>query len=123
MNTMLVAAALALSGAASDQPGKRSAHPLAGEWTVDLRPAPSAPAYLKPMVLNVAADGSLSGTFYDNAIQAGRADAANRICFAFRTADPSGLYQTSGCLEGGEIEGQTWSEGRGFLLSWSAKRP
>ncbi|KTT69771.1 hypothetical protein [Sphingomonas endophytica] len=96
---------------------------LSGEWTVDLRPTPQAPAYLKPMTLAVAADGALTGAFYEHPIDLGRAGATNgRPCFAFRTQDASGPYQTSGCLVGDHIEGQTWSEGRRFVLTWQATR-
>ncbi|MBB5746284.1 hypothetical protein [Brevundimonas variabilis] len=97
--------------------------PVSGEWTVDLRPDPNAPAYLKPMVIAVGSDGSITGTFYDHAIDKGRASAVSgRACFAFRTFDDSGAYHTSGCLVGDQIEGQTWSEGRNFLLAWTAVR-
>lgn len=101
----------------------QSESPLSGQWVVDLRPEPDAPAYLKPMTLAVAPDGALTGTFYERAIDKGRAGATSgRPCFAFRTADNSGPYQTSGCLIGDRIEGQTWSEGRNFVLTWSAVR-
>ncbi len=96
---------------------------LAGEWTVDLRPTPQAAAYFKPMTIAVAADGALTGAFYEHPIELGRAGATNgRPCFAFRTQDASGPYQTSGCLVGDHIEGQTWSEGRRFVLTWQATR-
>ncbi len=96
---------------------------LAGDWTVDLRPTPDAPAYLRPMRLAVAADHTVSGAFYESPIVAGRADAGKgRACFAVTTRDGSGAYQTSGCLVGDRIEGQTWAEGRGFLLTWTATR-
>ncbi|KTT69458.1 hypothetical protein [Sphingomonas endophytica] len=96
---------------------------LAGEWTVDLRPTPQAPAYHKPMTIAVAADGTLTGAFYEHPIDLGRAGATNgRPCFSFRTQDASGPYQTSSCLVGDHIEGQTWSEGRRFVLTWQATR-
>ena len=97
---------------------------LAGDWMVDLRPTTQAPAYIKPMRLSVGADNSLAGEFYESSIASGRADASKgRTCFAFTTRDGSGPYQTAGCLVGDRIEGQTWSEGRGFLLTWTATRP
>lgn len=97
--------------------------PLIGAWTVDLRPKPDAPAYLKPMTLSVASDGKLTGIFYERTIDEGRAGTTSgRPCFAFRTADNSGPYQTSGCLIGDRIDGQTWSEGRNFVLTWTAVR-
>lgn len=101
-----------------------SVNDLAGEWSVDLRPTPEAPAYLKTMRLIVSAGQVVSGSFYDSEITKGRADAKKgRACFAFTTSDGSAPYQTSGCLAGDRIEGQTWSEGRGFLLTWTAVRP
>ncbi|PZR89014.1 hypothetical protein [Novosphingobium sp. UBA1939] len=96
---------------------------LAGNWTADLRPEPQAPAYPKAMTLAVAADGTLTGRFYEHQIERGRVGATNgRPCFAFRTQDGTGPYHSSGCLIGDRIEGQTWSEGRNFILMWTATR-
>ena len=96
---------------------------LAGRWIVDLRPSPDDPKYDKPMTLTIAADRAVSGTFYESEIEAGRASASNgRVCFAFRTTDGVGPYQTSGCLVGDRIFGQTWAEHRKFVLNWSAVR-
>jgi hypothetical protein len=96
---------------------------LAGSWQVDLRPSPEEPAYLKKMTLEIVADRSVRGTFYDSEIEAGRASASNgRLCFAFRTTDGVGPYHTSGCLVGDRIVGQTWAEHRKFLLNWTAVR-
>lgn len=111
------AAAAAAPAPASDRVA------LTGRWHVDLRPAPDAPEYLKPMSLEIAADGSVRGSFYDSEIESGRASASNgRLCFAFRTTDGVGPYHTSGCLVGGRIVGQTWAEHRTFLLNWTAVR-
>lgn len=96
---------------------------LSGSWKVDLRPRPDAPEYYKTMQLTVAADGTLSGSFYDSEILAGRASTSNgRSCFAFRTTDGKGYYHTSGCLDGERVVGQTWAEDRGFVLAWTAVR-
>lgn len=96
---------------------------LAGRWIVDLRPSPDEPRHEKPMVLEVAADRSVRGSFYDSTIDAGRASASNgRTCFAFRTTDGVGPYHTSGCLSGDRIVGQTWAEHRNFVLNWTAVR-
>ena len=96
---------------------------LAGDWIADLRPTPQAPAHLKPMTLTIAPDGTLTGSFYEHPIDLGQAGATNdRPCFAFRTHDGTGDYQSSGCLIGDRIEGQTWSEGRRFILTWAATR-
>lgn len=75
------------------------------------------------MVLKVAADQAVTCSFYDSEILDGRASAAkDRVCVAFKTTDGAGLYQSSGCLVGREIVGQTWSEERKFLLAWTAVR-
>lgn len=111
--------ALAVATPAFTQP----VSPLSGEWIVDLRSSPNDPAYLKPMVILVGSDGSMTGTFYDREIDNGRAGTVSgRSCLALRTVDASGPYQTAGCLVGDQIEGQTWSEGRNFLLTWTAVR-
>lgn len=66
---------------------------LAGRWIVDLRPSSDAPKYDKPMVLEIAPDRVVRGSFYDSGIEAGRASASNgRVCFAFRTTDGAGPY-------------------------------
>jgi hypothetical protein len=96
---------------------------LNGGWVVDLRPTPESPAYTQPMTLAVAADGSVSGTFYGAPVISGRASESNgRTCLAFTTSDGSGAYQHSGCLRGDAVEGLSWSTGRGFLLAWRATR-
>ena len=96
---------------------------LNGDWTMDLRPTNDAPAYLKSMKLKITPQGVVAGDFYDHAIEDGRAFAAKgRSCFAFHTSDQTGPYQTSGCRVGELIEGQTWSEGRRFLLTWTATK-
>lgn len=121
MTRSIIAAALVF--AASVPAAAQDKAALAGNWTVDLRPSPSAPAYLKPMVIAIGSDGAVTGEFYQHAIEKGRGGATNgRPCFAFRTSDNSGPYQTSGCLVGERIEGQTWSEGRNFVLTWTAVR-
>lgn len=96
---------------------------LEGTWTVDLRPDLTSEPYTKPMVLAIDAEKKVTGSFYESEIIDGRASAAkNRVCVAFKTTDGSGLYQSSGCLVGDEVVGQTWSEERQFLLAWTAVR-
>ena len=123
MHSLFLVASLAIASATAPTAASNAGAGLEGRWTVDLRPKPDAPAYLKPMALSGAADGKLAGEFYEHVIEDGRAIATNgRPCFAFRTSDASGPYQTSGCLAGDRVEGQTWSEGRHFLLTWTARR-
>lgn len=102
--------------------GAQPASPLAGQWTVDLSVDPSKP-YTKPMVLNLASDGSVTGSFYDSVIQAGRWKTdRGRTCVSFRTTDGAGPYHTGACLRGSVVEGQTWAEHRSFLFNWTATR-
>jgi len=96
---------------------------MAGTWTVDLRASLADKPYTQPMVLKIAADGAVSGSFYNSEILAGRSvSARDRDCLAFRTTDGSGFYHTSACLEDGKVVGTTWAEGRNFLFPWTAER-
>ena len=96
---------------------------LAGEWSVDLRVALTDPPYSKAMILNIGADRVITGSFYDSEILAGRAGTAQgRQCVAFRTTDGQGSYHSSACLSDGKMVGQTWAEGRSFVLPWTATR-
>lgn len=109
-------ACLAAPAAAQTEPS------LAGTWTVDLSAEPGKP-YLKTMVLQLAADGSVTGSFYDSTIEGGRwKGARGRTCVSFRTSDGKGPYHTAACLRGDGVEGQTWSEHRNFLFNWNATR-
>lgn len=93
-----------------------------GAWTVDLSTDPAEP-YFRPMHLTLAADGRVTGDFYQSDIQAGRWKAqAGRVCVSFRTTDGAGPYHTTGCLVGDRVEGQTWAEHRDFVFLWSATR-
>jgi ABC-type sugar transport system substrate-binding protein len=115
-----ILAALALATAA---PAAAATADMAGNWTVDLRPSLTDKPYTQPMVLKIAADGAVTGSFYNSEILAGRSvSARGRDCVAFRTTDGSGLYHSSACLEGGKMVGTTWAEGRNFLFPWTAER-
>jgi hypothetical protein len=96
---------------------------LQGRWAVDLATDPAKP-YTQPMELTLAADGTVTGTFYQSAIQAGRWKTdRGRTCASFRTSDGAGPYHTSVCLDGSRAVGQTWAEHRNFLFNWVADRP
>jgi hypothetical protein len=96
---------------------------LDGRWSVDLATDPGKP-YVQPMELKLAADGSVSGTFYQSPIQAGRWKTdRGRTCASFRTSDGAGPYHSSVCLSGDKAVGQTWAENRNFLFNWVAERP
>jgi hypothetical protein len=96
---------------------------MAGSWTVDLRPSLNDAPYSQPMVLKIAPDRTVTGSFYNSDILAGRAGRGQgRGCIAFRTTDGKGMYHSSACLVDGKMVGQTWAEGRGFVLPWTAER-
>ena len=111
--------ALALLAAATPAPDARA---MEGAWTVDLSTEPGKP-YTQPMALTLKADGTVTGTFYQSAIEAGRwKTARGRTCVSFRTTDGKGPYHTAACLAGDGIQGQTWAEHRAFLFNWNAVR-
>ena len=96
---------------------------LDGAWVVDLSARADQP-YVKPMNLMLAADGTVTGDFYESPIEAGRWKSQNgRLCVAFRTTDGVGPYHTSACAVGDRVEGQTWAEQRNFVFVWNATRP
>lgn len=112
-------AVLLIAAAPADEPTGG----LAGTWSVDLRLEVTDAPYSQPMVLAIAEDGTVTGSFYNSDILAGRSGSAQgRNCVAFRTTDGAGLYHTSACLVDGKMIGQTWAEGRNFVLPWTATR-
>lgn len=118
-----LSALLLLSANADAQPEPPS---LIGSWTVDLRPSPTAPPYLKKLVITAVDGGQLSGHFYDGSpLQAGRVNmtAAAVPVFAFFTDPGEGVYQSAGRWASVDrLEGMTLSTTRGFLLPWTATR-
>ena len=100
---------------------------LNGRWIVDLSVKPDEP-YTKAMALALAEDGTVTGSFYDSEILAGRwKTARGRTCVSFRTTDGAGPYHTAACLVGAGVVGQTvigqtWAEHRNFLFNWNAVR-
>ncbi len=108
------------------EPTAPAAEMLIGTWTVDLRPKPDAPAYLKKLVITSVVDGKLEGSFYDGSpLQFGKLNrtAKPALCFAFNTDPGEGAYCTSGrMIDQDHLEGMTLSTSRGFLLPWTAVR-
>lgn len=93
-----------------------------GAWIVDLSTDPNTP-YTQPMQLTLNADRTVSGSFYQSEIEAGRwRTDRGRTCLSFRTTDGVGPYHTAACLVGDRVEGQTWAEHRNFLFVWNAAR-
>lgn len=114
---MAFAFGLAVPAAAQQAPVS-----LEGRWTVDLSAEPGQ-VYTKEMVLKLAADGTVTGSFYDSEIEAGRWKTdRGRTCVSFRTTDGVGPYHSAACLRGDQVEGQTWAEQRRFLFNWNAVR-
>jgi hypothetical protein len=75
------------------------------------------------MELSLKPDGTVSGSFYNSAIQAGRWKRdRGRLCASFRTSDGAGPYHSEVCLTGDTASGQTWAEHRSFLFNWNAVR-
>ena len=99
-----------------------AAQPMDGAWTVDLSAKADAP-YTKAMRLELKADGTVIGSFYESTIEAGRwKNDRGRTCVSFRTTDGIGPYHTGACLVGDAVQGQTWAEQRNFLFNWNAVR-
>lgn len=100
-----------------------AASPLSGDWIVDLTAKASDKPYTQPMSLDLKDDGTVSGTFYQSTIEAGRWKTdRGRTCVSFRTSDGKGPYHTAACLDGNTVRGQTWAEHRNFLFNWNATR-
>lgn len=106
-------------------PSAPTPSPMSGDWIVDLTAKPGDAPYRQPMTLTLKPDGTVAGSFYRSAIEAGRWKAdRGRTCVAFRTTDGRGPYHTSACLDasGTRVSGQTWAEHRNFLFNWDATR-
>ena len=95
---------------------------LIGSWDVSLYYSPDAAPSSTRMVITSVTDGELIGSFYDSAFSdVSRVTSRGGIAaFTAVTADGTGDYIHSGRLEQGVIEGQTLSEGRAFLMTWTA---
>jgi len=120
MLTALALAAALQAPAAVEAPATSA---LEGDWTVDLSVDPAQP-YTRPMHLALAADGTVTGMFYQSDIEAGRWKRQHgRLCVSFRTTDGVGPYHTAACAVGDHAEGQTWAEHRDFVFIWTATRP
>jgi hypothetical protein len=118
---LVFAALLTVAAQTADAPATGA--DVAGRWTVDLRVSDTDAPYTQPMVLNVAADGVVTGEFYNSTITGGRYGRnRGRSCVAFVTSDGMGDYQHAACLVDGQMVGQSWAEHRRFVLPWTASR-
>jgi hypothetical protein len=119
---MRLAASLLVVTVLAASPACGQSAAVDGSWSVDLSVKADEP-YTKDMTLALAPDGSVTGSFYDSAIEAGRWKTdRGRTCVSFRTTDGAGPYHTSACLAGDTMQGQTWAEHRAFLFNWNAVR-
>ena len=117
-------AAIVLAGGTLVVAPEPAVEAMAGDWQVDLRLELTGTPYTQPMQILIAPEGTVSGSFYGSPIEAGRVGKAQgRDCLSFRTSDQSGAYHSAACLVDGRLVGQTWSEGRDFVLPWTAERP
>ncbi|MBL8549472.1 MAG: hypothetical protein JNJ73_05765 [Hyphomonadaceae bacterium] len=120
--TLLLAACATTTLAEHEAAPAAPSTDMSGEWIVDLSTDPAEP-YTKPMILTLAPDGAVAGSFYESAIEAGRWKTdRGRTCVSFRTTDGVGPYHTAACLVGERVQGQTWAEHRNFLFNWNATR-
>lgn len=97
---------------------------LIGTWDVSLYSDPNTEPSKTEFVVTEVTAGTFKGTFYGSEIQNGRYTIkGNEIVFAGRTADLSGAYWHSGRMRANSIiQGQTLSDGRNFLMAWTARR-
>lgn len=74
--------------------------------------------------ISAVEEGALIGSFYGTEFEAARAvNFEGEIRISFLTSDGSGPYASAArLLPDGNLEGQTLSAGRDFLMAWSAKK-
>ena len=97
-------------------------HPLIGTWDVALYFSEEAPPSATIMEIESVVEGVPVGTFYGSAFEEARVITRdNMIIFTMTTSDNSGAYIHSGRLIDGEMDGQTLSVGRDFLMPWTAE--
>ncbi len=112
-----------LENARQDEPKVASAKSLLGSWKIDLRPTPDSEPYYKEFVIDSVEGKTFKGTFYGTPIESGYLNKDwGTVKFAFVTRDGSGLYNHSGTLKDGKLEGLSHSIGREFLSVWSGVR-
>jgi hypothetical protein len=128
MKSAFAALSICLAGCATMETDSETEAPasvadLIGTWDVSLYFSPDQPPSSTTMVITGVEDGVLTGTFYGSPFTTGRATVFDdEVIFTVATEDGSGPYLTSGELEDEEIEGQTLSVGRDFLMAWEAER-
>ncbi len=105
---------------AQDIVTKSPSDQLLGEWTIDLRPTPSAEGYYQNFVVKVVDGNTFTGIFYGSEIQNGLLNRNwDRLYFAFTTSDASNDYYHSGYLENGALQGISYCPNRAFTAPWT----
>lgn len=121
MRWMVPVAALVLNACATSP--SPEIDELTGKWAVALYFDAGAPPSATDMVITTASEGKLAGTFYGSPFEAGNyAIREGIVAIAALTSDQSGVYAHSARLVNGRLEGQTLSQGRNFLMTWTATR-
>jgi len=96
-----------------------------GTWSVSLLYDASQPPSTTEMVLTGDGSETLTGSFYATNFNAAEvASTDGSFVIAGITADGTGDYIHMGRYDcsSDNFEGQTWSRGRGFLMTWTAER-
>jgi hypothetical protein len=85
--------------------------------------SPTEPPSSTVMILSVAPDNKVTGSFYESDFLEGEYSLrGSTLAFGSVTTDGTAEYSHSGRLVNGRIEGQTLSHGRDFLMIWVADR-
>jgi len=98
---------------------------LVGTWDVALYFSPNDPPSSTVMEISGVQDnGVIEGSFYQSPFELGRfTQQGDELIISVITSDGSGKYFTSGRLSpSGAFIGQTHSEGRDFLMPWTAQK-
>lgn len=98
---------------------------LLGTWDVALYFSQDSPPSATVMdISSINRDGTVGGTFYASPFESGRVtERDGAVVISVITSDGSGPYATSGRLiTPDQIDGQTLSTGRDFLMTWSATK-
>ena len=125
MRTGMALAALITLSACQTPPHATpvSAELLNGTWDVTLYYSPTEPPSATVMEIKVDGPKTLSGSFYQSDFLDAEYSLRNGVlAFAAVTTDGNAPYNTSGRYVNGQIEGQTHSLGRDFLMIWTATR-
>jgi len=100
-----------------------AASDLDGTWDVTMYWSPTEPPSSTVMVLAASPDNKVTGSFYQSDFLEGQYSLrGDTLAFGGVTTDGEALYSHSGRFVDGQIEGQTLSHGRDFLMIWVATR-